>query len=149
MVGTARTRFCLPYALSLSVLLLAGGALLRREYALVDRTRLSNEARPFECCLWDKLYDVAHVVRSKLHKTFYRDLVGIFRVGRPTLITSKLFWMRRLQGVSHLRQTSGTGGFGPVAISKTGSRPIPAHRPAVARGPASESCDLFERRFPS
>jgi hypothetical protein len=41
-------------------LLLAGGALLRREYALVCRARLSNKTRAFKLRLRDKSYDFAH-----------------------------------------------------------------------------------------
>jgi len=37
-----------------------GGALLRREYALVYRAGLSNEVRPFKLRLWDKSYNFAH-----------------------------------------------------------------------------------------
>ena len=49
----------------LEIPLLTAAALLRRKYALVYRPRLSNQTRALKCRLRDKLYDVAHDVRSK------------------------------------------------------------------------------------
>ncbi len=46
----------------LGAALLAGGALLRREYALVYRAGLPNKTGPFEVTLRDKLYDFAHLL---------------------------------------------------------------------------------------
>jgi hypothetical protein len=40
--------------------LLAGGALLRREYALVDRAGGLNETGPFKLALRDELNNFAH-----------------------------------------------------------------------------------------
>jgi hypothetical protein len=82
--------FLLSQEQQLGVLLHAGAG-LRREDAFIDRAGLSNETRPFELALRDKLNNFTHLGSPRLENYSSITWSRVFRTETPTLITRCYF----------------------------------------------------------